>query len=62
MLKNAVWCLSNLCRGKNPPPDFTLVCACFHFIRINSIGIDDMINFISLTEIRLRVGIHCIYV
>jgi len=26
MLKNAVWCLSNLCRGKNPSPDFQLVC------------------------------------
>ncbi|KAI8773014.1 importin subunit alpha-7 [Biomphalaria glabrata] len=26
MTKNAVWCLSNLCRGKNPPPDFSKVC------------------------------------
>lgn len=24
-MRNAVWALSNLCRGKNPPPDFTKV-------------------------------------
>ncbi|KAM8731725.1 LOW QUALITY PROTEIN: importin subunit alpha-5 [Acanthopagrus schlegelii] len=28
MMRNAVWALSNLCRGKNPPPDFTKVSPC----------------------------------
>lgn len=26
MTRNAVWALSNLCRGKSPPPDFSKVC------------------------------------
>lgn len=25
MTRNAVWALSNLCRGKSPPPDFEKV-------------------------------------
>lgn len=28
MLRNAVWALSNLCRGKSPPPAFTKVSPC----------------------------------
>jgi len=29
MIRNAIWCLSNLCRGKNPPPDFSKVILLF---------------------------------
>ena len=28
MSRNAVWTISNLCRGKNPPPDFQKVSRC----------------------------------
>ncbi|CAG9764564.1 unnamed protein product [Ceutorhynchus assimilis] len=28
MIRNAVWALSNLCRGKNPPPEFSKVSPC----------------------------------
>ncbi|OXA57079.1 Importin subunit alpha-7 [Folsomia candida] len=28
MTRNAVWALSNLCRGKNPPVEFSKVCPC----------------------------------
>ncbi|XP_050296659.1 importin subunit alpha-7 [Anthonomus grandis grandis] len=32
MKRNAVWALSNLCRGKNPPPDFAKVSPCLHIL------------------------------
>ncbi|XP_043540975.1 importin subunit alpha-6 isoform X1 [Chiloscyllium plagiosum] len=30
--RNAVWALSNLCRGKNPPPDFEKVSPCLNVL------------------------------
>uniref|UniRef100_A0A3Q4HWW4 Karyopherin alpha 5 (importin alpha 6) n=1 Tax=Neolamprologus brichardi TaxID=32507 RepID=A0A3Q4HWW4_NEOBR len=30
--RNAVWALSNLCRGKNPPPDFAKVSPCLNVL------------------------------
>ncbi|KAM5180827.1 importin subunit alpha-5 [Mantella aurantiaca] len=32
MTRNAVWALSNLCRGKNPPPDFAKVSPCLNVL------------------------------
>ncbi|XP_072116422.1 importin subunit alpha-5 [Mobula birostris] len=32
MTRNAVWALSNLCRGKNPPPDFSKVSPCLSVV------------------------------
>ena len=36
MTRNAVWALSNLCRGKTPPPEFSKVAPCLpvlaHFL------------------------------
>uniref|UniRef100_UPI00358EECC7 importin subunit alpha-7-like isoform X2 n=1 Tax=Myxine glutinosa TaxID=7769 RepID=UPI00358EECC7 len=32
MTRNAVWALSNLCRGKNPPPDFSKVSPCLNVL------------------------------
>ncbi|XP_078265204.1 importin subunit alpha-5 isoform X3 [Rhinoraja longicauda] len=32
MTRNAVWALSNLCRGKNPPPDFAKVSPCLSVV------------------------------
>jgi len=26
LIQNAVWTLSNLCKGENPPPDWEIVC------------------------------------
>ena len=37
MIRNGVWALSNLCRGKNPPPNFSKVktiCDCLLITRI----------------------------
>lgn len=28
MIRNAVWAVSNICRGKNPPPKFEQVSPC----------------------------------
>uniref|UniRef100_A0A673B1Y4 Importin subunit alpha n=1 Tax=Sphaeramia orbicularis TaxID=375764 RepID=A0A673B1Y4_9TELE len=38
--RNAVWALSNLCRGKNPPPDFTKVSPVFP----HNTGILDLVS------------------
>ncbi len=32
MTRNTVWCLSNLCRGKNPPPEFEKVSPALHVL------------------------------
>ncbi len=36
MTRNAVWALSNLCRGKNPPPAFEKVSLC---LRQSTLGV-----------------------
>ena len=34
MVRNVVWCISNLCRGKNPPPDFEKVGSRFFLLLV----------------------------
>ncbi|XP_023652202.1 importin subunit alpha-5 isoform X1 [Paramormyrops kingsleyae] len=43
MMRNAVWALSNLCRGKNPPPDFSKVSPC--------LGVLSWLLFVNDTDI-----------
>lgn len=44
MTRNAVWALSNLCRGKSPPPDFEKVCLVHSSLLITSLETQLFIN------------------
>ncbi|KAG2456540.1 importin subunit alpha-5 [Polypterus senegalus] len=43
MMRNAVWALSNLCRGKSPPPDFSKVSPC--------LGVLSWLLFVNDTDV-----------
>ncbi|KAE8279858.1 Importin subunit alpha-5 Karyopherin subunit alpha-1 [Larimichthys crocea] len=50
MMRNAVWALSNLCRGKNPPPDFTKVVS----PALRAVG-----NIVTGDDLQTQVILNC---
>lgn len=65
MMRNAVWALSNLCRGKNPPPDFTKVIwlykctamATAHFSQVYHISLQSIVCIkVLLSNIKTHKG------
>jgi len=68
MIRNAIWCLSNLCRGKNPPPDFSKVLfqPCLHllpiFIRRFSLSARYLLHFLPVIIPRYLAATQCIVI
>uniref|UniRef100_A0A671WA71 Importin subunit alpha n=1 Tax=Sparus aurata TaxID=8175 RepID=A0A671WA71_SPAAU len=61
MMRNAVWALSNLCRGKNPPPDFTkVICHRLHTdYKVVSPALRAVGNIVTGDDLQTQVILNC---
>ena len=58
MIRNAIWCLSNLCRGKNPPPEFSKVLALFWIeIRMKTVIVMMMVIVMATYSKTVRISV-----
>ena len=61
MIRNGVWALSNLCRGKNPPPNFSKVISINWQPSRSSWLIPKYVNVIDVRCLRVFLCLHACY-